>query len=51
LAQQRDDMSDEEKRRRRLGMSQGGQDPLGNFGATGVASVDLGMGMPGVGRR
>lgn len=48
LNTQRDDMTEEEKRKRRLGMATGGGL---DYGRTGIASIDLGMGMAGAGRR
>lgn len=48
LAQQRDDETEDEKRKRRFGLSQMGDTGM-DFGRTGIASIDLGM--PRVGRR
>ena len=42
LRGQQMDQVDEEERKRRLGLSGGGMDPM-NFGMTGVASADLGF--------
>lgn len=47
LGKQRDDQTDEEARKKRMGMSL--MNPNMNFGMTGIASVDLGM--QGAGRR
>lgn len=50
LGQQLKDNTDEEERKRRMGLSTTGIGQL-NFGMTGVASADLGMGVAGAGRR
>lgn len=42
LSDQRDAQTEEEQRKKRLGLSTMGGNPL-NFGMTGVASADLGM--------
>lgn len=48
LSAQQKDQTEEELRKRKLGMSALGNDPL-KFGMTGVASADL-LGMSGAGR-
>lgn len=46
LSQQRQDETDEERRKRRLGMLPDQNNPY-NFGRTGIASIDLAL--PGAG--
>lgn len=43
LQSQRQDETEDEKRKRKMGLSVLNQNPLSNFGMTGVAAIDLGM--------